>query len=125
MIMVGLAIALTVSCSCLSCCVVPEYVLPLFNPLRRSPETIRALVVKETPLGTSRAEVDALVNNRGWPRGWTNEGPADYADPNWTSAYLGKYRDYVSETMVYVFWKFDKDNRLIEIQIIKSQLGVI
>jgi hypothetical protein len=109
---------------CLFCCVLPELVLPLFNPLRRSPEKIRASVLKESPLGTSRERVDALVNNRGWSRGWTNDGPADYADPSWISAFLGKYSDYVSETMVYVFWKFDKDDRLIEIRVIKSQLGI-
>jgi hypothetical protein len=45
----------------LSCCV-----LPLFNPLRKPEEQIRASLLKETPPGTAYDKVKSYIVSQGW-----------------------------------------------------------
>ena len=44
-----------------------EFVKPLLNPLSRSSDQIAASLREQTPPGTPRAEVEALVRERAGP----------------------------------------------------------
>ena len=100
------------------CCVVPPLIRPLFNPPRRSPESIKASLLKETPIGTSREQVRELVKERRWPNVRLSDEPDDAI-----GAEIGQYRDLLTLTFVEVYWIFDKKDQLVEIHVRKPEMG--
>lgn len=103
------------------------------NPLRRSEESIERWLEKQTPLGISAAEVQAIAMKRGWcehPAAARCEGgriPLDRslgssrrarsADASYfIRGELGSYQGLPWRGYVTAFWEFDGAERLVAIQ---------
>src|SRR5438067_10062114 len=71
-----------------SCCVLEPWVQSIRDPLRRSNESIAESLLKQTPVGTSKADVKALVTSRGWGYGGYGGEP-----PGTISVSLGWYTE--------------------------------
>jgi hypothetical protein len=89
--------------------------------------TIRASLLKQTPLGSSKAEVRAVVDKRGWadPDNKGELGGIRFSDSGQKlittsiGGRLGHY-SFPYSTDVFAVWEFDPSNRLIEIQVTKA-----
>jgi hypothetical protein len=90
------------------------FVLPLSNPLRRSAYHIAASLLEQTPPGTTREEVEALIRARGWPPGGTVSNERDAV-----SVMLGDYYDLPFDIAVYARWKFDEHGRVLTVEVSK------
>ena len=93
-----------------------EFVKPLLNPLSRSSDQIAASLREQTPPGTPRAEVEALVRERGWPRGGVRFEKV--GDPL-IEVKVGHYSGCVLDVAVFACWEFDADNRVRTIRVTK------
>jgi hypothetical protein len=99
------------------------------SPLHRSEASIRASLLRQTPLGSSSSEVRALLEQRGWLNrnyhGTTgyyyqpSTEPARTVGVTSLSANLGDY-GFPFRTNVSAFWGFDRDDRLIDIWVWKT-----
>jgi hypothetical protein len=102
-------------------------------PLRRSESSIRASLLKQTPLGSTLDEVRAFIERKGWLEtnyiGSTGfhkqEGKGDsIVGVTSIRGELGHYRElpkpWPFETDVTAFWGFDKDGRLIDVWVWKT-----
>ena len=105
------------------------------QPLHRAPASIRASLIKRTPIGTRYEAVEAFVKKEGWqPNSYTglvipfqlrakdNAGNAPTVEVRQTmQVHLGDYGGllpfYWHE--VYGYWLFDINNQLIEVCVIK------
>jgi hypothetical protein len=100
---------------------------------RRSDESIRERLLKAAPLGSSLAEVEAVVKSGGWPYEVDTRGgfydqrvrPSRVVGAQHVQANLGDYRDIpiFLATNVTVFWGFDVDGRLIDVWVWKTTDG--
>lgn len=100
---------------------------------RWSEESIRERLLKAAPLGSSIAQVEAVVKRSGWPHQLhTRSGfydqrvrPARDVGVQHIRANLGDYRNIPIPlpTNVTVFWGFDGDGRLIDIWVWKTTDG--
>ena len=104
------------------------------DPLRRSNTHIREQVLKITPIGTNMENVIEIIeNNDKWEienvyygSDYTNQKPLSpelptesEGSPTWDKSILvlgGEYRT-IFITSVTIFWEFDEDSKLIEINI--------
>jgi hypothetical protein len=92
-------------------------ILPSINPLRRSKQAIMESLLKETPIGTTRKEVQAFLKTQKWARGgvhWDSRDEETNHDGQWLSRSLGIYPD-VFETTVYAEWHFNSTRSQLEI----------
>ncbi len=97
--------------------------LPVLNPLRRSDAGVEKWVAKQTPLGCSKVEVEAVARKRGWS---FHSGPGGYDGPwNLPGPYirgeLGEYQGLPFVTSVTAFWEFDTKDRLTNIRIWRTR----
>jgi hypothetical protein len=90
------------------------FVLPLLNPLRRSEGDIAASLLEQTPPGTPREEVEALVRDRGWPR-----GGRVFNEPDALSVAIGSYHDFPFGVTVFACWRFDEQGRVRTVEVDK------
>lgn len=102
--------------------------------LRRPESSIRASLLKETPLGSTSQEVRALVEKRGWldrnyigSSGFLRQvagAPAVEVGVTSLRGELGHYwelpRPLPFRTDVTAFWGFDKEGHLIDIWVWKT-----
>jgi len=86
------------------------------NPLRWSDEHIRNRFLQKTPLGTQFTDVKKYIEKAGWK--------ISVIDTEKSLSISGHYQDIPFRADVTVFWRFDKDLRLIDICIDKSWLGI-
>lgn len=102
------------------------------NPLRRSEESIERWLEKQTPLGISAAEVQAIATRRGWCEhpaalcegGWIHTSRlldgsrrARSADARYfIRGELGSYQGLPWRGYVTAFWEFDGAERLVAVQ---------
>jgi len=105
----------------------------LSNPLRRSPESIRAWLLRQTPLGTPVAQVHTLLKTKGWydsdyrreNLGYSAAGRPENVVGEFTlRGYLGtrrpcRLRFYLERVDVEAFWVFDSEGALIAIDVKK------
>jgi hypothetical protein len=91
------------------------------HSLLRSEVSIRASLLKQTPLGTSSAEVRAFVDKQGWLVrnyvGSTGFVKQELGTPNeviGVTSIEGNLGDFLTMN-VTVFWGFDSSNRLVDI----------
>ena len=91
------------------------------NPLRRSKPEIRDWLLKQAPLGSSFADVKALIAKRKWGaqhEGWG--GTRDNAFPltgiHWLQANLGKCQGVPWQCHVRAAWGFDGE-RLVDVYV--------
>jgi hypothetical protein len=85
-----------------------------YNSLRWSGRRVAADLLEETPRGTTREEVLALIRARRWGRvGFfgTVEPPGS------VGAEVGGYRGFLGRYRAWAFWVFDEDDRLTSIQV--------
>lgn len=103
-------------------CLIALAVFVSASPLRRPESSIQSWVEKETPLGSSLAEVQAEATRRGWydPR---TQGSDGRTSGTYLRGLLGEYRGLLFVTSVTVFWEFDSNNRLANIRIWKTQMA--
>jgi hypothetical protein len=100
------------------------------RPLCRSDESIRASLLKQTPLGTSSDRVYAFITEQRWPiyresrdAGFTmhlpgrNEAHSPVVGSSFVACKLGTthFVMFPFETMKYAYWGFDKSGHLVEI----------
>ncbi len=99
------------------------------NPLRRSDASIKASLLRQTPLGSSRSEVGAVLERHGWldrnysgTTGYYCQAPGDPARTVGVTSLAGNLGDYgfPFPTNVAVFWGFDRDDHLIDIWVWKT-----
>src|SRR5688572_25621628 len=98
----------------------------------RSENSIRATLLKHTPLGTKSEEVRAYVEKRGWlDRRYTGEGGYLKQEPGvppmvvGVSSIKGKLGHYYLPLRadVTAFWGFDAEGRLIDVWVWKTVDG--
>ncbi len=92
------------------------FVLPLLNPLRRSENRIAASLLEETPLGTTREEVETFVCDRGWGHGGLAQ---DFGRDDALSVTMGHYQDFPFDVTVFACWRFDEHGRLRTVEVNK------
>ena len=117
-------IPLTVLALLLACC-------SAARPLCRSEASIRASLLKRTPLGSTYKHVQTFRKNQQWP-GTSYKLPSDLRtsagqpqiDPahTWITAHLGTERLSFPPfaTDVFAYWEFDTNNLLIQIWVDKE-----
>ena len=86
------------------------------SPLRRPESSIRASLLRSTPLGSSSHEVRAFVKSQGW-----TEGPVGVTS---IQGDLGHYRSLPFQTYVTALWSFDTDDHLIDVRVEKTVDGL-
>src|SRR6266568_2806319 len=94
------------------------------NSLLRPETDIRASLLKETPIGSSSAEVAKLLKQKGWidrnylgTSGFLKQEPGKQAQVIGATSLAGHLGQYHLRfrTDVTAFWGFDTNNRLIDI----------
>jgi hypothetical protein len=103
------------------------------NSLRRSPEQIRASLLRDCPPGTDMEAVRSFLDQRGWRdqhydegRGFSNpDAPAVAIGAQSLHADLGRYYELIPPlpTWVEAFYGFDANGRLIDIRVRKTMDG--
>jgi hypothetical protein len=98
--------------------------LPLIDPIRRSDNSVQEWLLKKTPIGTPRHEVETFIEERGWTKGgrYRSEeidkvGRAN-VEKHWLDYRLGSYWN-VFDTTVYAEWHFDETGKLDSIHVWK------
>ena len=96
------------------------------NPLRRSDAGVRRWMERKTPMGSSLRNVEALAFKSGWPvRYHFGRPPIDQAHyGTYLQGNLGRYWSVPFFTYVTVFWCFDTNNHLTDIQVWKTTDGL-
>ena len=89
------------------------------RPLHRSEANIRASLLKRTPLGMSKRDVETFITKEGWhpesqPGVLKGAHSAIEVD-------FGGYTIWFGTCYVYGLWGFDNDDRLIELSVSKSR----
>jgi len=101
----------------------------LLSPLRWPPEVIQAWVLRKAPLGSSVAEVKALISRQRWRLDFEWQGtnspvrPADYPyvrGARIVGAYFGHYQGIPWRADVDAFWGFDDTGKLIDFHVRKD-----
>jgi hypothetical protein len=99
------------------------------NPLRRPEAAIEADLLREAPLGSSTAQVEAMIRRHGWKLSYPlattgfddqRTRPARETGAMHFRASLGDYQDIPWEANVTVFWGFDQSGRLIDLWVWKT-----
>ena len=98
-------------------------------PLWRSESSIRAYLLRQTPLGSSIQEVRAFLERRGWlDRSYSGDTgyyfqpvgqPARTVGVSSLTGDLGQY-GFPLRVSVTAFWGFDANDRLIDIWVWKT-----
>jgi hypothetical protein len=102
--------------------------------LRRPESSIRASLLKQTPLGSTSQEVRALMERRGWldrhyvgSTGFLKQDPGVPAVEVGVTSIRGELGHYWQlprplpfRTDVTAFWGFDKEGRLIDLWVWKT-----
>lgn len=83
------------------------------RPLHRSKASIRASILKRTPLGTSKKEVEKFIAKEGWR-------PESDEPPSRIEVRFGGYVIFFGTCDVYGTWQFDRGDRLSDFQVTKS-----
>lgn len=86
------------------------------RPLHRSEDHIRMSILKRTPPGTPKKDVEAFIAKEGWD-------PLDLQATerkNGIEVCFGGYFIFFGECYVYGIWTFDSADRLIEVHVSKS-----
>ena len=101
----------------------------LMNPLHRSEARIQQWVLSKAPLGSSVADVKALIAEQGWKSDYEWRGTNLDANPknfpyvrgdHIIGAYFGHYQGIPWRADVDAFWGFDDEERLIDFHVRKS-----
>jgi len=86
------------------------------RPLHRSEAKIRDSILKKTPLGTPKKDVEAFIEREGW-----RVMPDSKAlKQNDIEVLLGGYAIFFGTCDVYGVWKFNDSDLLIEMSVYKS-----
>ncbi len=95
------------------------------NPLRRSDTGVRRWLEKTTPMGSSLSDVETVAFERRWPVSRHEGRPRDGAPYGaYLQGELGRYWSVPFYTHVTVFWSFDTNNHLTDIQVWKTTDGL-
>lgn len=94
------------------------------NPLRRPDASIRAWLLKRTPLGVSSEEVRGVAERHGWSCSDMQQGSDGRTSGPYLRGELGEYWSVPFYTSVTVFWSFDSSNRLTDLRIWKTTDGL-
>jgi hypothetical protein len=98
-----------------SCCVLEPLIQSIRDPLQRSEKSIAASLFKQTPIGTSKADVQELVRSRGWGYGGTGGEP-----PGSIEVQLGSYTEsFAFDIAVFAVFDFDENDKLSDIRVSK------
>ncbi len=104
------------------------------RPLHRSAASIRASLLKRTPPGMTKQQVETFITREGWhidsgdsagllpsavQQGGGPPVPAGVHDA--LSAYLGGYFIFFGTRVIYGVWAFDAENRLIGVWIYRER----
>ncbi len=88
------------------------------RPLHRSTAGIRASILKKTPPGTTKKDVEAFIAKEGWrPMDIRGRGP----EPNEIQVRFGGYAVFFGTCNVYGLWEFDNDGRLLDLRVSKER----
>jgi hypothetical protein len=99
------------------------------NPLLRSEAHIQQWVLRKAPLGSSVADVKALIEREGWKLNYVWRGTNLDANPrnypyvrggHIIGAYFGHYQGFPWRADVDAFWGFDENERLIDFHVRKG-----
>ena len=105
------------------------------RPLHRSKASIRMSLLKRTPPGVSKEEVEAFIKKEGWHLikdyepglGTFNEATQEGGGPRvseqahdilWTE--FGSYTIFFGTREVFGVWAFDSKDRLIDVWVVKE-----
>ena len=113
------------------------------RPFHRSEADIRVSLLRRTPLGASRAEVDRFLRNQGWraehvknppPPGWkqpivpvmppfgrVGQPPVPDDMRSIIKAEFGTYTYFVGTCYVDGWWAFDANERLVQVWSINQE----
>ena len=87
------------------------------NPWRKSDAIIRARLFAITPVGSNFDDVRQILIRYGWhDPGYQTTLPSPAEKP-FLGGRVGGYQSLPWHTTVCAFWEFDKDERLVDIQI--------
>ena len=101
----------------------------LGSPLRWSEGHIQNWVLRKAPLGSSVADVKALINRQGWRLDFEWQGTNSPASPrdypyvrggHIIGAYFGHYQGIPWRADVDAFWGFDESGKLIDFHVRKG-----
>jgi hypothetical protein len=105
------------------------------NPLRRSEENIKSMLLEVTPIGSKESDVRTIVEQKGWlsPRYSGTTGfrkqetgrASEIVGKTSIRGHLGSYLGFPVPlpTDVTVFWGFDGDSVLIDVWVWKTTDG--
>ncbi len=88
----------------------------LFNPLRQDEGQIRKNILEITPIGMMMEDVRGVIDDkRDWEIRYVgDENTSVDTGMKKIEAYIGSYHN-LFETSVTVYWRFDKNSRLIDV----------
>jgi hypothetical protein len=90
------------------------------NPLRRSDDSIHRWLLKNVPIGSDLATLQAVAKRKGWRINGTWQGHQPHSDWGGIDGdtvawiYLGGYRS-VLVTDIDSFWAFDEGGKLLDV----------
>ena len=85
--------------------------------IRQPRAAIEGALLRETPLGSSMAEVRAVIVRKHWSLSrYTRSDTA-------ITAQLGEYSSFLLSMGVWATWKFNPDGKLVEVTIVKELDG--
>jgi hypothetical protein len=90
------------------------------RPLHRSEASIQASLLKRTPLGTSRTDVQKFITRQGWELQRDSFVPSGAPSPRDTVCF-GGYAIFIGTSYVYGEWTFDAGEKLIKFRVYKSR----
>jgi hypothetical protein len=114
--------------------IILSFVFILFlNPIRWPEKYIEWSVLKTTPMNSSFDETKKVINQNGWKidefsksHGFYDQRlrPTKTTGDMFIRASLGSYRGVPWRTYVTVYWGFDKEEKLIDVWVWKTQDGI-
>ena len=87
------------------------------NPLRKPDAQLRAWLLDQTPVGSSRSDVKAILKERGWyTDGFATTQPRPARYP-FLAGDLGGYQGLPWYVFVDAFWEFDNNEKLVNVRV--------
>jgi hypothetical protein len=102
-------------------------VIPFFDPIRRQDLWIQSSLLKQTPPGTPRNEVRALIAEKGW------EAQPKYLWDDYIKipelqrpipVVLGTYQSFGGWTWRYAEWFFDEEGKVLTVKVSTNNIGL-
>jgi hypothetical protein len=103
-------------------------VLPIFDSIRRPAWWQEYSLLRLTPPGTPRSEVQALIKRKSWGGRFVYFGEKEKAIPEIQrniDACLGSYHTAIDKCFIYATWFFDEEGKVTRVEVTGECVGFL